>query len=117
MFESDGNIELLLPQLIKCGITANIPVEVAAGMDVVRLRKEYGKDMAWLGGIDKRCIAAGKEEIKRELETKLPYLVESGGCIPMIDGDLGTDISLENFQYYLELKSDYLSRKPGTVLG
>ena len=117
MLESDGNLELLLPQLIECGITANIPVEVAAGMDVVRLRKEYGKDMAWLGGIDKRCIAAGKEEIKRELETKLPYLVESGGCIPMIDGDLGTDISLENFQYYLELKSDYLSRKPGTVLG
>lgn len=110
MLESDGNLELLLPQLIECGITANIPVEVAAGMDVVRLRKEYGKDMAWLGGIDKRSIAAGKEEIKRELETKLPYLVESGGCIPMIDGDLGTDISLENFQYYLELKSSYLSK-------
>ena len=51
-----------------------------------------------------------EEEIKRELETKLPYLVENGGCIPMIDGDLATDISLENFQYYLELKSSYLNR-------
>ena len=110
MLESDGNIELLLPQLIECGINANIPVEVAAGMDPVRLRKEYGEDMAWVGGIDKRCIAAGKEEIKKELEMKLPYLVESGGCIPMIDGDLAPDISLENFQYYLELKRIYNTR-------
>ncbi len=109
MLESDGNLELLLPQLIECGITANIPVEVAVGMDVVRLGKEYGKDMAWIGGIDKRCIAAGKEEIKRELERKLPFMVESGGCIPTIDGDLAPDIFLENFQYYLELKSSYLS--------
>ena len=108
MFTSDGNLELLLPQLIECGMTANIPVEVAAGMDVVKLRKEYGEDMAWIGGIDKRCIAAGKEEIKRELDTKLPYLVENGGCIPMIDGDLAPDISLDDFQYYLELKSSYL---------
>lgn len=110
ILESDGNFEILLPQLIACGITAHIPVEAAAGMDPVRLRKEYGKDMALIGGIDKRCIAAGKEEIKRELEKKLPYLVENGGCIPMIDGDLGTDISLENFQYYLELKSSYLAQ-------
>ena len=109
MLTSDGNLELLLPQLIECGINATIPVEVAAGMDPVKLRKEYGKEIALLGGIDKRCIAAGKEEIKRELETKLPYLVESGGCLPMIDGDLAPDISLENFQYYLELKNSYLS--------
>jgi uroporphyrinogen decarboxylase len=117
LLESDGNFEILLPQLIECGITANIPVEVAAGMDVVKLRKKYGKDMAWIGGIDKRCISAGKEAIRRELETKLPYLVESNGCIPMIDGDLATDISLENFQYYLELKSSYLWQGIGFNLG
>lgn len=108
MLESDGNLELLMPQLIECGINANIPVEVAAGMDIVRLRKEYGTDMAWVGGIDKRSIAAGKEAIKQELDAKMPYIVEAGGCIPTIDGDLATDISLDNFQYYLELKTKYL---------
>jgi uroporphyrinogen decarboxylase len=108
MYESDGNLEAILPQLIECGINANIPVEVAAGMDIVRLRKEYGSDMAWVGGIDKRAIAAGKEAIKRELDTKMPYILEAGGCIPTIDGDLAPDIPLEHFQYYLELKSRYL---------
>jgi len=110
VLESDGNFEILMPQLIECGITAHIPVEAASGMDPVKLLKEYGDDLALIGGIDKRCLLAGKEEIKRELDTKLPFIVENRGCIPTIDGDLGTDISLENFLYYMELKSDYLGR-------
>ena len=109
MLESDGNFERILPQLIECGINATIPVEAAADMDPVKLRKEYGKEIALVGGIDKRCIAAGKEEIKRELETKLPQLLEAGGYLPTIDGDLAPDIPLDNFYYYLELKNSYLS--------
>jgi uroporphyrinogen decarboxylase len=110
VLESDGNFEILMPQLIECGITAHIPVEAAAGMDSVKLLKEYGDDLALIGGIDKRCFLGGKEEIKRELDKKLPLIVENRGCIPTIDGDLGTDISLENFLYYMESKSDYLGR-------
>ena len=108
IIESDGNLEALLPQLIECGINVNIPVEAASGMDLSKLIKEYGKDMAWIGGIDKRCIAAGKDAIKKELETKISYIKESGGCIPTIDGDIAIDTSLENFKFYIELKSKYL---------
>ena len=110
VLESDGNFEILIPQLIECGITTHIPVEAAADVDPVKLLKEYGDDLALIGGIDKRCFLAGKEEIKRELDKKLPFIMENLGCIPTIDGNLGTDISLENFLYYMELKSDYLGR-------
>ncbi|MCX7705374.1 MAG: hypothetical protein N2115_03855 [bacterium] len=107
--DSDGNIECLLPLLIEAGFNHLCPLEQAAGMDAMRIRKQYGKAFAMLGGIDKREIAKGKKEIEQELMRQVPYLVERGGYIPTIDHSIPPDISYENFMYYLELKKKILS--------
>ncbi len=52
--DSDGNIELLLPIWVEAGIDHIWPFEVQAGMDVNQVRAKYGRDLAMLGGIDKR---------------------------------------------------------------
>jgi hypothetical protein len=66
--DSDGFIGELIPLWIEAGINACDPIEVAAGNDIAALRKSFGKNMAFRGGIDKRCIADGGKTIEDEIE-------------------------------------------------
>ena len=106
--DSDGNLEVLIPLLIECGITSIFPLEQAAGMDPVKLRKEYGKNLTFAGGIDKRALIKDKKAIEEELLGKVPRLLEQGGYFPSLDHTFPPDISYENFLYYLELKQKLL---------
>ncbi len=106
--DSDGNCEVLIPLMIESGITCLWPLEQASDMDPVRLRKTFGKEIALVGGIDKRVLQKGKKEIEQELYSKIPVLVESGGYIPTIDHTVQPDTPFENFHYYLELKMKLL---------
>lgn len=54
--DSDGNIEQLIPIWLEAGINGVWPLEVAAGMDPLALRREYGKDLLLVGGIDKGAL-------------------------------------------------------------
>ena len=73
--DSDGNVDKLLPLWLECGINYIAPMEVAAGNDVVAMRKTYGTDLIIGGGIDKRALAKGKGEVKAEVMSKVPFLL------------------------------------------
>jgi uroporphyrinogen decarboxylase len=99
--DSDGNYDVLLPQMLELGLNIHCPVEVAAGMDPVALRAAYGKDLRLIGGVDKRAVAAGRKAIDQEMERLFPLMCE-GGFIPKIDHSVSSDISWDNFRYYME---------------
>jgi len=102
--ESDGNINELIPiWLEECGINLHNPLEVAAGMDAVTLRKKYGKDLILCGNIDKRVFAKGKDAIREEVMSKVPFLLATGGYFPGLDHAIPPDISLENYRYFINL--------------
>ena len=101
--DSDGNINELIPFWLESGINGILPNEVAAGVDVVELRKKYGQDLIIEGGIDKRALAKGKKDIEEEVLKKVPYLLSSGGYFPGIDHSVPPDVPFENYLYYLEL--------------
>ncbi|MCM8769002.1 MAG: hypothetical protein NC911_04915 [Candidatus Omnitrophica bacterium] len=103
MLDSDGFIGELIPLWIEAGINATIPVEVAAGNDIVAFRREFGKKMAYQGGIDKRALAKGGEVMKKELQRVIPPLLEDGGYIPGCDHGVPPDISWPNFVDYCRL--------------
>lgn len=105
--DSDGNVEELIPLWIEAGINGVYPMEVAAGMDVVKLRREYGKELLMAGGIDKRVLARDRRTIDEELEAKLP-LAEKGGYIPHLDHAIPHDVPYENFAYYWKRKKAIL---------
>lgn len=102
--DSDGNPEVLIPLMIEAGINCFWPLEQASGMDPVRLRKKYGRNLALAGGIDKLALAKDKKAIEKELYAKIPPLLDKGGYIPHLDHCFSPEISYENFCYYLELK-------------
>ncbi len=98
--DSDGNIEKLIPLWLEAGVNLLHPFEVAAGMDVVAVKRQYGDRVALRGGVDKRALAAGPAAIDRELERIRPAF-EAGGYIPHVDHSVPPDVSWENFRYYL----------------
>jgi len=102
LLDSDGNVDSLIPIWLDSGINCIWPLEAAAGTDPVALRKRYGGSLGLIGGIDKRALARGPAAIDREVHGKIPYLIESGGFIPTCDHAVPHDVSLANYQYYLE---------------
>ena len=106
--DSDGDTQLLIPLMIDAGITGHHPLERAAGMDPLKLRAEYGHDLALMGGIDKRALAKGREAIEEEVYHHVPQLLEDGGYIPTVDHTVPFDVPYDNFCYYMDLKRKLL---------
>jgi hypothetical protein len=109
LVDTDGNFDKLIPCFLEAGVDGFGPIEIAAGMDPVRLRKEYGKSLCMLGGIDKREVAKGKGEIEAELRRRILPILSQGGFIPSIDHSIPPSVSLENFCYYIEMKRKILN--------
>jgi uroporphyrinogen decarboxylase len=97
--DSDGNIWKLIPLWIEGGVTVLYPFEVEAGMDVVEVRKAFPR-LGIIGGLEKYTLTQGKDAIDRELEAKIPFMLQHGGYIPCVDHFVQPNASFENFSYY-----------------
>jgi len=102
--DTDGNFEVLIPLFLESGVEGFGPIEVAAGLDPLHLRRKYGNTFFMIGGIDKRVLTEGRDAMKRELKRVIPPLLEQGGFIPTIDHSIPPDVRLDSFKYYLEMK-------------
>jgi uroporphyrinogen decarboxylase len=99
-----ANVYPLISDLLKAGINCLWVVEVRAlEMDYPRLKSEFGRDLRLIGGLDLDVLREDKESIRRELEEKVPLLLEQGGYAPLLDGRVREDVSWENYCYYREL--------------
>ena len=114
--DTDGNVNPVIETFLDCGLTCIYPMEPAAGMDAVELRKTYGKRLAMLGGIDKFAIGKGKEAIRQELEYKMQPMMRDGGMVFGLDHRIPNGTPLEDYRYYVELGREILGlppREPG----
>ncbi len=100
--DSDGYTGELIPLWIEAGMNACDPVEVAAGNDIDEYRQQFGRDMAFGGGVDKRAIASGGDALDAEIE-RLRSVIEDGGYIPSCDHGVPSDVSWPNYVRYIEL--------------
>lgn len=101
--DSDGNVDTLIPLFLDVGVNKFLPFEVQAGMDIREVRKRYGKKLVIEGGLDKRTLALHFDAIREEVESKVPVLLRDGGYIPAIDHYVPPDVSLKNFEFFLNL--------------
>jgi len=102
-FYSSGNIRPLIPAMLEAGFNLFAPLECAAGMNAVELRKEYGRKILLMGNISREALMRDKEAIKKEVLSKVPHLINQGGYIPALDDMVLPDISFENYVYYVDL--------------
>jgi len=109
MVDTDGNHELLTPVFLDAGVDGFGPIERAADMDPVKIRRQYGQRVAMVGGVDKREIAKGRRAIEKEIAHTIAPILDQGGFIPTIDHAIPPDVSLADFEYYLDLKRKALA--------
>ena len=105
--DSDGDVTKLIPIWLDAGINILYPFEVQCGMDVVKIRKEYGRDLRMWYGIDKRALAQGPDTIDAELARIAP-LVRDGGYVPSTDHSIPPDVSYPNYCCFMERLFDVL---------
>lgn len=103
--DSDGYIAHLIPIWIESGIKSCNPIEVAAGNDLVEFRRQFGRQMAYHGSVDKRCIATGGAVMRDEVMRLVPVL-RDGGFIPSCDHGVPPDISWPTFIEYTRLLAE-----------
>jgi uroporphyrinogen decarboxylase len=103
--DSDGYIGDLIPVWMEAGVNVTLPVEIAAGNDVIEWRRQFGKGIAMQGGVDKRAIARGGESIRGELDRLVPILSE-GGLIPICDHAVPSDVSWPNYLEYVRVLAE-----------
>ena len=106
--DSDGDMNPVIEAFIECGVNVFYPCEPAAGMDVVALRKKYGHQIAFKGGIDKHVLRGTKEDIDRELEYKLQPIMREGGMVFGLDHRIPNGTPLENYRYYVRRAREIL---------
>ena len=106
--DSDGNITPVMDAYIESGINVMLPMEPAAGMDMVALREKYGNKVAFKGGIDKHVLRKEKEDIRKELEYKLTSSMYNG-TVFSLDHRIPNGTPLENYRYYVDTAREMLN--------
>jgi uroporphyrinogen-III decarboxylase len=104
VFVTYANARMLLPSILKWGFNCLWACEVNIDeMDYRDLRREFGRDLRLIGGIDLDALRQDKEAIRREVEETVPPLVAEGGYVPLADGRIRPDVPFEHYVYYRKL--------------
>jgi len=109
--DSDGDMNAVIPAFLEAGLNMMYPMEPAAGMDIVKLRTQYGTKLAFMGGIDKHVLRRSKEEIVAELEYKIPPMVRTGGCVLGLDHRIPNGSPLESYRFYVQKAWEIMERE------
>jgi len=99
MLHCDGSIRELIPEFIEMGIDILNPIQnVGPGMEPKELKKEFGKDLCFHGGIDTQeaLPRLSAEELARDIREKIETLGKGGGYILSPTHMIQLDVPLEN---------------------
>jgi uroporphyrinogen decarboxylase len=99
MLHCDGGIRKLIPEFIDMGIDILNPIQnVGPGMDPVDLKRDFGRDMCFHGGIDTQLVLPlfSSEEIGVEVRKKIETLGKGGGYILSPTHMIQLDVPMDN---------------------
>jgi len=104
VFVTYANARALMPCVLDAGFDGLWACEVETdAMDYRSLRREFGRRLRLIGGIDLDTLLVSKQAIQREVETKVPPLLAQGGYVPLADGRVRANVPLEHYIYYRRL--------------
>lgn len=103
IMHSCGYVEPLIPGMIEAGVDCLQVIEVKAGMDVLRIKKNYGDDLVLCGGMDARNLVANNiDAIRAELEEKIPVLKQDSGYILHSDHSIPDQCNYETYRFFVD---------------
>lgn len=112
LVDSDGRIDDLADLMMEGGVTAMYPFEAGAGCDIDKVRSRHPA-LGVIGGLAKEAMIRGRAAIDREIE-RARHLISLGRLIPGPDHFVQSDVSWENYRYFMErLRETIMTTKPG----
>ena len=109
--DTDGNITPVIPNFMNAGVDGFLPIDVNAGVDIVKVREKY-PSIKLIGGFNKLAIVDGPEAIDTEFERLLP-IIKQGGYLPGIDHQAAPATPLENYKYYIKRLGEIMREHRG----
>lgn len=107
IYHGCGNSSVLFDDMIEAGVDAYNPIEAKAGLDVVELKRRYGKRWAFNGNIDVRILATNDpQQIRREVMTKL-NAAKGGGFIVQSDHSIPDNVAASSYDYVVQLVREH----------
>ncbi len=100
--DSDGRIDELAPMWLEGGVNVLFPIEIGTwNADPMAFRRQYGKELRVIGGINKLVLEQGRDAIDAEIERRKPLMAD-GGFIPLPDHIITPGTPLDDYRYYLD---------------
>lgn len=103
MYHSCGSVVTLIEDFIELGVDALNPIQViAAEMDTARLKKDFGRRIAFGGGVDTHEVLPRgtpeqvREEVREEVRRRLRDLAPGGGYVLAAVHNIQCEVPLEN---------------------
>ena len=104
LIHSCGDVKQLFPDLIECGLDCFNPFQPEV-MDVVEMKKQFGRDLSFYGGIStQRTLPYGApDDVREEVKRNCEKIGESGGYIAAPSHSIPGDAPPENIHAMLEV--------------
>lgn len=98
MFHSCGNIYPLIPDFIECGLDILDPIQKVKGMEIEKLKAEFGNKLTFHGAIDTQYLLpnGSPAEVRSEVKRIISILGKNGGYIAAPVHNLQADVPVEN---------------------
>jgi uroporphyrinogen decarboxylase len=99
MYHSCGDVKQFIPDFIECGLDILQSIQPkATNMDIKKLKQEFGKDIAFQGGMDiQHILPLGKpEDVKAMAKYALDSAKKGGGYIICTAHNIQIDTPIEN---------------------
>jgi len=104
LLHCDGNINLILDELVSMGIDGYNPVERKSHMDIFTLKEKYGNRLCLVGNVDSTgTLTSGTpEEVRAEVLELIKRVAPGGAYVLASDSDLRNEMPLANMLAMIE---------------
>ena len=107
IYHGCGNVDLIFEDFIEIGVDAYNPLEVKAGMDVVKLKKKYGNKIGYCGNSNIQVWETGDRELIRKEVLRKLNAAKGGGFIFQSDHSVSSEVSGHTYDYIVKLVREY----------
>jgi len=107
-YHSDGYIEPIIPDFIEIGINVLNPIQPEC-MDPAKLKKKYGKELAFWGtiGIQHTLPFGTPEEVEAEVKERIETIGKAGGLYLSPTHVIAPEVPFENIIAFVEAVKKY----------
>ena len=107
VYHGCGNASKIFEDMIEAGVDCYNPLEAKAGLDVVELRRQFGRRWAFNGNINVQVLETNdRDKVKAEVLRKL-NAAKGGGYIFQSDHSVPSNVDPATYDFVIELLREY----------